>query len=44
MRTPLRNIRVPDDLWDAARAKAESKGQDLSMVIRDFLRRYVARP
>jgi predicted DNA binding CopG/RHH family protein len=44
MRTPLRNIRIPDDLWDAAKAKAEARGSALSTVIREFLRRYVARP
>jgi hypothetical protein len=39
--TRLRNIRVPDELWDAAKAKAESEGAPLSEVIRHFLSGYV---
>lgn len=43
MATPLRNVRVPDDLWNAAKEAAESQGVDLSEVIRAALRRYVMR-
>ena len=43
MPTPLRNIRVADELWSAARAKAASQGTTLTAVIVAFLRRYVAR-
>jgi hypothetical protein len=41
--TPPRNIRIPDDLWDSASAKAERHGLKVSAVIRDRLEEY-ARP
>jgi predicted transcriptional regulator len=41
--TPRRTIRVPDALWDAAQAKAEEKGTDVSAVIRKALERFVKR-
>lgn len=34
---PLRNVRVPDHVWEAAKERAESEGQSLSAVIRRFL-------
>lgn len=40
-KTPARAVRVPDDLWNAARAKADSRGDSLSQIIREALRRYV---
>ena len=36
-------VRVPDDLWRAAQAKADERGEYLSEVIRKALERYVAR-
>ena len=36
-----RTIRVEDDLWDAAKRKAEERGDVLSEEIRKFLQRYV---
>lgn len=41
--TPLRNVRVADDLWHAAMTKAVERGETLSDVIRRALERYVAR-
>lgn len=41
--TPRRTIRVPDELWDAAQAKAEERGENLSDVLRKALERYVKR-
>lgn len=41
--TPLRNIRVADDLWNAAKTTAEARAETLTSVIEDALRRYVAR-
>lgn len=41
--TPRRTIRVPDALWDAAAAKAEERGENLSDVLRRALERYVRR-
>lgn len=41
--TPRRTIRVSDELWNAAAAKAEERGEDVSTVIRKALERYVKR-
>lgn len=42
-KTPQRTVRVPDDVWTAAKAKAEARGETLSDVIRAALVRYVRR-
>jgi hypothetical protein len=42
-KTPQRTIRIPDKTWEAAKATAESKGDNLSEVIRKSLERYVKR-
>lgn len=39
--TPRRFVRVPDKLWNRARAKAESQDTDMSKVIRNLLNEYV---
>lgn len=39
--TPGRNIRIRDELWAAAKAKALADGDHLSEVIRDLLADYV---
>lgn len=36
--TPIRNIRVPDDVWQAAQAGAARDGTTVSAAIVDFLR------
>lgn len=38
--TPPRSIRVPDDEWEAAKARAEARGENLTDVCRRALRRY----
>lgn len=38
--TPQRSIRVPDDVWEAARAEAESRGETVTDVIVRALKRY----
>ena len=38
-----RSVKVEDELWEAAKAKAEERGEVLSEEIRAFLKRYVAR-
>ena len=43
MPTPLRNIRVADDLWHRAKAIAEGRGESLTAVLVDALERYVKR-
>jgi hypothetical protein len=41
--TPLKNIRVPQDLWDAAKEEAAAEGRTLTDVILGDLHRYVTR-
>ena len=36
-----RSVKVEDELWEAAKAKAEERGDVLSEEIRKFLQRYV---
>ena len=42
--TPVRHIRVPDDLWVPARVKAAGEFRDVADVVRDALRGYVGAP
>jgi hypothetical protein len=39
--TPPRSVRVPDELWDAAKAKAAAEGRTITDVVVAALRRYV---
>lgn len=39
--TPLRAIRIPDDLWRAALDKAGDKGETVTDVVRRALERYI---
>lgn len=38
--TPNRVIRVPEDLWRAAQARAAQRGETVSDVVRRALQRY----
>lgn len=42
-KTPLHSFRCPDDLWDAAKAKAEERGEVWSEELRKMVERYVKR-
>lgn len=42
-KTPLRNIRVSDELWAAAMEEAKQEGRSLTDVIVSDLHRYVNR-
>lgn len=42
-KTPLRNVRVPDELWSAAMAEAKEEGRSLTDVIVSDLHRYVTK-
>jgi predicted transcriptional regulator len=42
-KTPVRGVRVPDELWRAAQAKADERGETVTDVIVRALARYVAR-
>lgn len=39
--TPLRNLRIPDDLWQAAKTKAASEHTTVTAVVIAALRRYL---
>lgn len=39
----MRSLRVPEKLWDAAKAKADEREENISDVIREALERYVRR-
>lgn len=41
-RSNLRAVRVPDDLWKAAQAKAAAEGTSVSAVLNEALRAYTA--
>jgi len=41
--TRVRGFRIPDDLYAAAMAKAEARGEVLGEEVRKFLERYVQR-
>lgn len=43
-KTPVRGIRVDDDLWRAAQAKAAAEGRTMTDVLVAYLKRYVATP
>jgi hypothetical protein len=38
--TPIRHIRVPDDRWAAAQARAARDGESLAQVVNRFLEDY----
>lgn len=42
-KTPLRAVRVPDDIWTAAQERAAAEGKTLTAVIVAALRRYAKR-
>ncbi len=42
--TPQRSIRVPPELWRAAKAKAASRGETVTDVILRALLRYTTKP
>lgn len=37
---PARAIRIPDDLWEKAKRRADEKGETVSEAVRKFLERY----
>lgn len=40
-KTKIRGFRIPDELYQAAQARAADEGEDLSKVVRAALERYV---
>ncbi len=43
-KTPVHSLRVDDDIWRAAQAKAEAEGRTVTGVIVAYLKRYVSTP
>ena len=43
-KTPVRNLRVPQHIWEPALAKARAEGTTLTEVITRFLIRYISTP
>lgn len=43
-KTPVRNLRVSDDIWRAAQEKAEAEGRTLTSVLVAYLKRYASTP
>ncbi|MFI5859174.1 hypothetical protein [Streptomyces parvulus] len=43
-KTPVRNVRVSDALWEAAKARAAAEGKTVTDVIVAALHRYVSAP
>lgn len=43
-KTPVRTLRVDDELWQRAQAVAAANGESLSDVMRSALVAYVAKP
>lgn len=39
--TPIRGVRIPDDLWQEALRIAHDRGETVSEVVRRALERYV---
>lgn len=39
-KTPMRSMRVPDDVWKAAQAEAERRGESVTAAVVKFLKRY----
>lgn len=41
--TPLRSIRVPEELWQAVKEKAKADGVTITSIISNALRDYVSK-
>lgn len=42
-KTPMHSFRCPDELWEAAKATADKRGESVAEVLRKTLERYVKR-
>lgn len=40
-KTPVRTVRIPDELWEALRIRADERGETVTDVILRALRLYV---
>lgn len=39
--TPVRTVRVPDEVWEALRQRADERGETVTDVVLRALRRYL---
>jgi hypothetical protein len=39
--TPARSVRIPDEIWDALRARADERGETITDVVLRALRAYL---
>lgn len=39
--TPIKNLRVPQDLWDAVKMKAAERGETITQVVVRAFHRYL---
>lgn len=39
--TPARSIRIPDEVWEALRRRADERGETIADVVRRALRAYL---
>jgi plasmid stability protein len=42
--TRIRNIRVPDEIWEAAKVRAAERGETVTDVLTRALKRYIRQP
>lgn len=42
--TPGRTVRIPEDVWKAAQARAAERGETMTAVIERALKRYIRQP
>lgn len=42
-KTPIKSFRIPDDVYKAAQVKAAERGETLTAVVVDALKRYAKR-
>lgn len=39
--TPVRTVRIPDEMWDALRLRADERGETVTAVVLRALRQYL---
>jgi hypothetical protein len=42
--TPTKKFRIEDELWDAAQAKKDTSGPDVSTVLREAIKAWLGHP
>lgn len=39
--TPVRTVRIPDEMWEALRARADERGETVTDIVLRALRQYL---